>query len=897
MADTLDRLKEALADRYTIERELGAGGMATVYLAQDLKHDRQVAIKVLRPELAAVIGAQRFLAEIKTTANLQHPHILALHDSGEVNGTVYYVMPFVEGESLRDRLTREKQLSIAEAVRITTEVAGALDYAHRHGVIHRDIKPENILLHDGQALVADFGIALAASKSDGGTRMTETGMSLGTPHYMSPEQAMGERDLDARTDVYALGCVAYEMLVGEPPFSGPTAQAIIAKVLTERPTAPSATRDTIPEGVEDAVLRAISKLPVDRFATAAEFATSLAREDGGPRHRRGGRARARTDRRALSALALLTALLAVVAVVGWSRAGRSTRGDGPLAYQIHLTPSESDVGFVAAELTLSADGRVIVFSDTVGGTRQLWVKERGVAQPRPIPGTRGGQAPFLSPDGRTVAYTVDAQLLRIPISGGAPQVLSDSAQVDALSVRGAWLDDGKIVFLGGTSRFLYAVPDTGGVTRRIATVDQLLGFPVVIAAVPGHDAVVVTGCDFGSCTNPIVDLVQLESRAIQRILPGSIGGWPLRDNRLLSILPDGTVFLASFDPTTGKVGEGAPAATGVAVAERGPELAVGSDGVMLQGVGGAGSFTNRTQLVVVGLDGSTRVVDSAWSGVFANNSRLDLSPDGHRILLSLLEPDGIETALFVKPYPEGAATRFSAMGLTSARAVWSPDGQRIAWVVVGEDGKAEVWQQAADGSGAPALLVQDPRGIYEVEFSPDGKWLLYRTDDVAAGSGDIYARRTSGDTTTIPVATSDAEETSPAVSPDGHRVAYAARIGVTKEIIVRPFPDVDAGRVQVSHGGGTEPLWSPDGRTLYYRKPSRGQILAATMGPRGDFPSDGQRVVFQSPIREYWDNDDTRQYSLTPDGRGFLLMRRIHSAAGSTAMHLILREHIVPGSE
>ena len=207
--------------------------MATVYLAQDLKHHRQVAIKVLRPELAAVIGAERFLAEIRTTANLQHPHILPLLDSGEADGFLFYVMPFVEGESLRDRLHREKQLPIDDAVRIATEVASALDYAHRHGVIHRDIKPENILLHDGQALVADFGIALAASKA-GGARMTETGMSLGTPHYMSPEQAMGEREIDARTDVYALGCVIYEMLVGEPPFTGPTAQAIVAKVMTER---------------------------------------------------------------------------------------------------------------------------------------------------------------------------------------------------------------------------------------------------------------------------------------------------------------------------------------------------------------------------------------------------------------------------------------------------------------------------------------------------------------------------------------------------------------------------------------------------------------------------------------------------------------------------------------
>ena len=207
MPMTLEQLSAALADRYRVERELGAGGMATVYLAHDLRHDRKVALKVLRPELAAVIGGERFLAEIRTTANLQHPHILALFDSGRVGGAgsgteiVFYVMPFVEGESLRDRISREKQLPVHEAVRIAREVADALEYAHRHTVIHRDVKPENILLHGGHALVADFGIALAAPRSEGGTRMTETGMSLGTPHYMSPEQAMGERDITARSDV------------------------------------------------------------------------------------------------------------------------------------------------------------------------------------------------------------------------------------------------------------------------------------------------------------------------------------------------------------------------------------------------------------------------------------------------------------------------------------------------------------------------------------------------------------------------------------------------------------------------------------------------------------------------------------------------------------------------
>ena len=226
----IDGLNTALEGRYSIEGEIGAGGMATVCLATDMKHRRKVALKVLRPELSAILGADRFLKEIETTANLQHPHILPLHDSGAVDGTVSYVMPFVEGETLRDRLHRETQLPIDDAVRITREIASALDYAHRKGVIHRDIKLENILLHEGQALVADFGIALAAVTT-GGTRITESGMSLGTPHGMSPEQAMAERTLDARADVYALGCVQYEMLAGEPPFTGPTAQAIAARVL------------------------------------------------------------------------------------------------------------------------------------------------------------------------------------------------------------------------------------------------------------------------------------------------------------------------------------------------------------------------------------------------------------------------------------------------------------------------------------------------------------------------------------------------------------------------------------------------------------------------------------------------------------------------------------------
>src|SRR4030095_963725 len=263
MTDTLARLENALADRYRIERELGQGGMATVYLAEDLKHGRKVAIKVLHPELSAVIGGERFLSEIKTTASLQHPHILGLIDSGEADGLLYYVMPFIGGETLRGRLTREKQLPVDDAIRLTKEVAAALEFAHRRGIIHRDIKPENILLQDGQALVADFGIALAVQQA-GGNRMTQTGMSLGTPAYMSPEQAMGERELGARSDVYALGAMTYEMLTGEPPFTGPNSQAIVAKVLTEPPPPLRPKRPTVPPAAEAAIVTALQKLPADR---------------------------------------------------------------------------------------------------------------------------------------------------------------------------------------------------------------------------------------------------------------------------------------------------------------------------------------------------------------------------------------------------------------------------------------------------------------------------------------------------------------------------------------------------------------------------------------------------------------------------------------------------------
>jgi tetratricopeptide (TPR) repeat protein len=331
VAESLPRLEAALTGRYTIERELGRGGMATVYLARDLRHDRPVALKVLRPELAAVLGAERFLREIRLTAQLQHPHILTLIDSGEAGGFLYYVMPYVEGQSLRQRLEREGQLPLDEALRITRAIAMALDFAHGRGVIHRDIKPENIMLHQGEPMVADFGIALAVSMA-GRERLTETGLSLGTPAYMSPEQATADQHVDARSDIYSLGCVLYEMLAGEPPYTGPTAQAIIAKRFSEPIPHVRTVRAGVPEAIEHALNKALARAPADRYAKAAEFTEAIDRA-GEARGAQGARWR-------LSGVLVLGFLVGVGVLFAW----RHMRGAGLDPRRVVVAPFENRTG-------------------------------------------------------------------------------------------------------------------------------------------------------------------------------------------------------------------------------------------------------------------------------------------------------------------------------------------------------------------------------------------------------------------------------------------------------------------------------------------------------------------------------------------------------------------------
>jgi len=385
MTDVLDRLRKALADRYSIEREIGSGGMATVYHAQDLKHERQVAMKVLRPELAAALGPERFLQEIKIAANLHHPHILPLYDSGEADGFLYYVMPYVEGESLRDRLEREKQLAIDDALQVAREVADALSYAHAHGVIHRDIKPENILLESGHAVVADFGIARAVDAA-GGERLTETGLAIGTPAYMSPEQAGGEKDLDGRSDLYSLGCVLHEMLAGQPPFTGPTVESLVHQHLSVEPPSVTAIRPSVPGWIAAALERSLAKTPADRFNPVAQFGeaisprTSVTADDSRPVAAHLGR------RRWLVPGVVAAALLVVMAVVLYRMMGpkpitittsnaRAVTTEHGLEFQPAISPDGGDVAYIvglqgrlAVQSTMDiGTGRALRLGEDVGG--------------------------------------------------------------------------------------------------------------------------------------------------------------------------------------------------------------------------------------------------------------------------------------------------------------------------------------------------------------------------------------------------------------------------------------------------------------------------------------------------------------------------------------------------
>jgi Tol biopolymer transport system component len=869
----LSHLTTALSDRYRIERELGAGGMATVYLAQDLKHDREVAIKVLRPELAAVIGAERFLSEIKTTANLQHPHILPLHDSGEADGFLFYVMPFVEGETLRNRINREKQLPVADAVRIGTEVASALDYAHRHNVIHRDIKPENILLHDGRALVADFGIALAASKA-GGTRMTETGMSLGTPHYMSPEQAMGEREITARSDVYALGCVLYELLTGDPPFTGSTAQAIVARVVTETPRPMAPQRHTIPPHVEAAVLTALEKLPADRFATAAEFAEALTdpgyvpRTTGASAISGGALPPSARTRTLVGGLGAAVALLAALAAWGWLRPAPPQR---VLRFSMGLPPDQAmRQGILGVNLAISPDGRRIVYVGPGNGGDQLWVRERDRLDATPLPGTTGAVNPYFSPDGHRIAYSagVNFDLKVASVTGGPPITLTRAG--GGSGGGGAWGPDGWIYFDSpfGISR----VQADGGSPELFIPYDSAAheighAWP---AALPNGRGLLYRSRRNLDPTDFEIVAFDFKTRERHVLTKGLVARF-IEPGYLVFLRADGAVLAAPFDQDKlGLTGPAVPLFEGVMTKPFGSaDIAISPSGTLAYVPGLASTAGGVAELVYVNREGGVTPLNPPVSFNPSSNRGLSLSPDGTRIALDVVgvaSPD-----VWIKQLPAGPLSRLTFDGIASTRPTWTPDGRSVLYLSTPDSGLPSVWKRRADGSTAAELVWRVPgRQMAEALLSGDGQWLIYRIIQ-PDGNRDIYGVRPGRDTTPMPLLTGPFMEQGAALSPDGRWLAYTSNESGQDEIFVRPFPNTNAGRWQISTRGGSAAHWAHSGRELFFEG-ANGDFMVvpitpgATLSPgepRRLFPLGG--ALFGSAIVPYYD--------LTPNDKRFVMVR------------------------
>ncbi len=875
MTGNVDRVGAALADRYRIERELGTGGMATVYLARDLKNDRQVAIKVLRPERAAILGADRFLAEIKTTANLQHPHIVALFDSGVADGTVFYVMPFVQGESLRDRLTREKQLPIDEAVRIARETASALDYAHRHGVVHRDIKPENILLHDGQAVVADFGIALAAT-SVGGDRMTETGLSLGTPHYMSPEQAMGGRNVDARTDVYALGCVLYEMLTGEPPFTGPTPQSVAVKVMTDEPRPPMQLRKTIPPHVAGVALTALAKLPADRFASAAAFAEALLDRGYSPSPASGhvapnGVSRPDLRRMAWPAIAVT---LAVAALWGWLRPGPVPPPPPVERFTLSLGPGAMLADGPGVPVALSPDGaRLVYLGLDSQGTQWLFGRGREQAEPTPIGGTRDAGQPFYSPDGQWLGFVQNGRIRKVPVAGGG--VVTICELPSTLMQGAAWGPDGVIVFSSGGR--LYQVASNGGPPTLAAKPDSAAGsfyrWPDVLP--DGRHVVFVIGRTGDRGPPAELAVLSLDDSVVRKLGQAGMSPRWVDAGFLVFTQGDNTLFAAPFDDRRARfigpperLADGVQFGVGLA-AKMGIARRTG-DFAYVEG------SAQVHELVLLDRQGREEVLRAAAD----NYSAPRFSPDGARIAVAVGAgtPTG-PTDLWVYDRASRARTRLT-FDSVSYLPTWEAGGRSIVYPTF-QGGRPKVlFRIRADGSGTPELLLARPSAVQEVAFTPDHRSMVL-VETPLETKGDIWVVPVDSPANARPLLRTPFNEREIALSPNGRWLAYVSDEAGSDDVYVRGLEE-GSPRWRVSTSGGTEPRWGAGGRELLYRHAD--SAYAADVPSGAEFRTRPPRTLFggrfvSQPMVAMWD--------VSADGSRFVFVRSTR-AGESRAVRLVL---------
>jgi serine/threonine-protein kinase len=871
----LTGLSTALASRYRLEREIGAGGMATVWLAEDVRHGRRVAIKVLHPELSAVLGPERFLAEIRTTANLQHPHILPLFDSGSAGGLLYYVMPYVEGETLRARLERERQLPIADGLRLATEIADALHHAHARGVVHRDVKPENILLQGGHALVADFGIALAVQQA-GGQRMTQTGLSLGTPQYMAPEQAMGERGVDARADVYALGAVTYEMLAGEPPFTGPNAQAIVARVLTERPRPLRAARDTVPPAVEHAVLRALEKLPADRFASAREFTSAL---DG-----TGGAAAAQHRTAGIAAAPPFHGWPRVLGVAGWGTAAvlgaglaavllrRPAPPDAPVI-RTHLETGQAETALTGpSQIRVSPQGDRVAYVVSGPAGVRTFVRRANELAGRDIGGVMENLT--FSPDGRWLAFAQGGVIQKIRADGGQGAVTvgaSPRGGVIGLS----WTPRGDLLVIGSPSG-LWTIPAGGGAVRRVPGVDTTTAAAVPLVLADGNTVLYAAGSggpfflELTAATLSGDGATPLGLRGARAV--GVVDGW------LVVLSRSGPLSAVPFDPRRRRLtGEPVQLEADVATA------ALSATGTLAYVPG-----QSVSRLVLVSGAQATPVLPEPRRYVAPR-----FSPDGRRIAVAVAGPawsstgPGTQSDIWVYDVVARTFTRLTTQG-DNSMPEWTPDGSRIVYRVTGSP-RRTIWWRPADGSAEAQQLLDVPESVNEAVVSPDARWLVYRTPPGGVHSRDIFAlpfagRPLTGAQVPIPLVTGPAAEQMPRLSPDGRWLAYQSDESSQLEVYVRPFPGPGA-RVQVSDAGGIEPLWARSGRALLYRTP-RG-IVSVDVATSPTFAVGVRRTVLTG---DYLTESTHPAWDVSPDGRAFLMLEPAERRTQPVVVHHWARE-------
>ncbi len=846
MSTSAERLGTALADRYTIEREIGAGGMATVLLARDIRHSRRVAIKVLRPELAQRTGAERFLREIRTTANLQHPHIVPLFDSGEADGTVYYVMPFIEGETLRDRLDREGQLPVADAVRIAREVADALDYAHRHGVVHRDVKPENVLLHDNRAMVADFGIALALARTTGDERLTATGMSVGTPHYMSPEQAMGEKHITARTDIFALGAILYEMLAGEPPFSGESSQAIVAKMLSTAPVPITTVRPSVPAHVAAAIDCALEKVAADRFDTAGAFERALQAPDAsGPRL--AAQAPGSSSSARWWAIGVAATLLA--AVFGyWIGHSRETPVPTvPVARAVIPLARDQLLATDGYPLAISHDGRFIVYAGDDDGKVHLFLRAIGDTISQVVPETDGATSPFFSADDGWIGFFANGSLKKVPRAGGAPIVLASAPQGE---LGADWGADGTILYAFGDGS-LHRMRADGSASAELVQVSgdsarsEALGRLKFPAFLPEKDRALVS-------TDSGVATIDLATGVVRIVVRGRQGRY-LPTGHLLFDDNEGRMRVVRFDVESGTLaGTSVPVFEAFRGSGGGPGyLAVADNGTLVFMPGGF-------QRTLVRVDR------------YGRETPINVPPRGYRF--PSVSPDGRRIVVTVDPRPSQIWLIDPALGqslpLTSAPVhsivpIWSADGTRVAFTEYPRNVATMTWMLAQ--AGAEHHIAFSRSASSTVDFSA----LVWTRDDVMIGNvynarpGQVradIARADVGDSTLTEVVASPTDDREPALSPDGRWLAYTSDISGASEVYVRPYPGSGAA-VLLSAKGGVEPHWSRDGTEVIYRSGSRMMSVSVRSSP--DFAVvRAPQLLFNGPF----DFSQSSNWSMNPDG-------------------------------